>query len=54
MPSSRFWGYWEFINRYYENSNQTSEDIKREKVESVDWDNEVKQLKRKQNGRRKN
>lgn len=47
MPTSRFWGYWEFINRYYENSNKTPEDIKRDKVEAIDWADEVKALKRK-------
>lgn len=50
MPTSRFWGYYDFLNRIYENSNKTTNDIKREKVEEVDWNDEVKKLKRKLNG----
>jgi hypothetical protein len=53
MPSSRFWGYWEFITRYYEKQNTTPEDIKLEKVKSVDYQDEVEALKRKLNGNRK-
>lgn len=55
MPTTRFFGYYRFLINYYKNSNRSIEDIKREKVESVDWDNEVKELKRKlKYGRRKN
>jgi hypothetical protein len=53
MPTARFFGYYNFISKYYENSNKTPEDIKREKIEEVDWNDEVKSLKRKLKGRRK-
>ena len=53
MPTTRFFGYYNFISKYYENSNKTPQDIKSEKVADVDWDDEVKEL-RKINGRRKN
>lgn len=55
MPTTRFFGYYRFLIGYYKNSTKTIEDIKRENVESVDWDREVKALKRKlKYGRRKN
>ena len=55
MSTLRFFGYYNFIIEYNKNSIKTPEDIKREEVEKVDWDNEVKELKRKLvNGRRKN
>ena len=55
MPTKRFWGYYNYIIKYYKNSSKSPEDIKRDKVDEVDWDNEVKILKRKLgNGRRKN
>lgn len=53
IPTSRFWEYYEYLHKYYENQNKTPEDIKREKVERVDWQDEVNALKRKLNGRRK-
>jgi hypothetical protein len=54
MPTSRFFGYYNYLIEYYKNSAKTPDDIKRENIESIDWDNEVKELKRKLNGRRKN
>ena len=54
MPSTRFWGYYNYIAQYYKDSTKTSEDVKSEEVGKVDWDDEVKELKRKlKHGRRK-
>lgn len=54
MPTLRFFGYYNYIAKYYKNSTKTPEDIKREEVEKVDWAEEVREFKRKLNGRRKN
>lgn len=54
MPASRFFGYHDYMAEYYKQSTQTPEDIKAGKVKDADWDDEVKELKRKlKHGKRK-
>ena len=45
MPTSRFFGYHDYMIEYHK--TQTPEDIKAKKVKDADWDDEVKELKRK-------
>jgi len=46
IPVSRFWGYLDYMVEY--NKIQTPEEAKVKKVKDADWDDEVKELKRKQ------
>ena len=47
MPSSRFWGYYDFIVAYNKTPEQAMEEAKTEKLKEADWADEVKELKRK-------
>ncbi|HUV84574.1 MAG TPA: hypothetical protein VMV86_02645 [Methanosarcinales archaeon] len=50
MPTSRFFGYHDYIVEYH----STPEDAKTKKLKDADWDEEVKELKRKlEHGKRK-
>ncbi|MDD5013722.1 MAG: hypothetical protein PHW73_01295 [Atribacterota bacterium] len=51
IPINRLWGYFDFMAEYHNNLNKDPEDIKRENIDKVDWNNEVKELKK--NGTRK-
>ena len=43
MPSSRFWGYWEFINKYYESQQPVDKrQASIEKAKDLDWSDEIK------------
>lgn len=53
MPTSRFFGYWSYMQKVFSKQNQSPEDVKRELVESVDWKDEVRELKKHGNNRRK-
>ena len=47
MPSSRFWGYYDFIGEYHKTPEQAMEDAKNKALKDADWSDEVKELKRK-------
>jgi len=55
IPVSRLWGYFDYMEKYYKSQEEAMDEQKRkfEKVEEADWDSEVKELKRKLNGRGK-
>ena len=48
IPISRFWGYLDYMVEHNKQLSQTPEEAKAEKVKEADWDDEVKELKRKQ------
>lgn len=47
MPTSRFFGYYDFISEYNKTPAEALEEAKADKLEEADWAEEVKELKRK-------
>ena len=45
VPVSRFWGYFDYIKKFYKTEEELIEDHKQELAKKVDWDSEVKKLK---------
>ena len=46
MSTTRFFGYWSYMQKVFSKQSQSMEDVKREKVENADWTNEVRELKK--------
>ena len=45
MPTSRFWGYWEFINQYYEIQQPVDKrEVSIQKAKDLDWSDEIKKF----------
>ncbi len=47
MPTSRFFGYTDFMNEYNKDPAERVKEEKIRKAKANDWDNEVKEAKRK-------
>jgi len=47
MPSSRFWGYYNYIIEYNKTPKQAMEEAKADAIKKADWADEVRELKAK-------
>jgi type II secretory pathway component PulC len=46
MPTSRFWGYYEFLKRYYEKPQPVDKrEAAIQKAKDLDWSSEIRKIK---------
>ena len=45
MPSSRFWGYYDFLIEYNKSPEEAMKEAKDQALKDADWDDEVKALR---------